>query len=281
MLCGMASALTPLFDAVPDLAGILLAALSLAVFFLPEEMDKLKNHRKTRVATACVLICMGIGGVISNAVQRARNKAEAEQSKIEAKHQTDRLNDDLGWSRRIQESLQSKVDELHGQLTAYGVVLGTMSKNGTLSTSALNEMAHVFEKTAEHAADQATLSNKQLSTRLLDVANRMRQLELQYTNQAAQVEASYRQQLMSSPDKSQQLWEANIAASQQLHAALQFQYALLQGEALYLRDEILLRLPPQPRTQQAQFFESGTASGASPLYENATYLEKIARKLSP
>jgi hypothetical protein len=66
------------FDLLPDLAAIflalVLAAAGLALLFLPEELKRLEERRRTRVVIAAVLlgigVIFGVGGVISDLVQK-------------------------------------------------------------------------------------------------------------------------------------------------------------------------------------------------------------------
>ena len=72
--------LRAIFYLLPDLAGILLAALSLAVIFMSEAIQKLEkpNLKWLRWTLATIFIFVGVGGVISNSMQKSEDKAKAE-----------------------------------------------------------------------------------------------------------------------------------------------------------------------------------------------------------
>src|SRR6266568_4901833 len=74
------------FDLLPDLAAIflavLLAAVGIALLFLPEELKRLEEHRRTRVLIAAALlgigVIFGVGGVVSDLVQKHEEREQAE-----------------------------------------------------------------------------------------------------------------------------------------------------------------------------------------------------------
>jgi hypothetical protein len=80
------SALRAAFNALPDIAaillGLILAAAGLMLPLLTEELKRLEGQRKTRVRIAVVLLAtaalFGAGGVISNYVQREEESARTE-----------------------------------------------------------------------------------------------------------------------------------------------------------------------------------------------------------
>ena len=60
-----------LFGMLPDVSGILLAALSVSLIFLPKELKVLeaRKWRWLRWALAGLFAVVGIGGLISNLLQ--------------------------------------------------------------------------------------------------------------------------------------------------------------------------------------------------------------------
>jgi hypothetical protein len=66
------------FDMLPDVAGILLAALSLSLLFLPRELKVLEapKWRWLRWTLAAIFAVVGIGGLASNWVQKSQDKKE-------------------------------------------------------------------------------------------------------------------------------------------------------------------------------------------------------------
>ena len=71
-------ALQKLFDLLPDLAGVFLAAVSLGVAFLGQDLKWFEKHPTVRWTLAIILAFIGIGGVVSNARQRSVENAGRE-----------------------------------------------------------------------------------------------------------------------------------------------------------------------------------------------------------
>jgi hypothetical protein len=65
-----------LFDLLPDLTGIFLAAVSLGVALLGKDLKWFEDHPKSRWSIAIVLALLGLGGVASNTVQKSEDKNE-------------------------------------------------------------------------------------------------------------------------------------------------------------------------------------------------------------
>ena len=61
-----------LFNLLPDIAGYLFAMIGMGLLFIPEEMKKLENQRKARLAIASIVILLGFGAVISNSYQKSQ-----------------------------------------------------------------------------------------------------------------------------------------------------------------------------------------------------------------
>jgi hypothetical protein len=86
------------FDLLPDLAAIflavVLAAVGIALLFLPEELKRLEEHRRVRVFIAAALlgigVIFGVGGVVSDLVQKheEREQAEADRNATQAERST-------------------------------------------------------------------------------------------------------------------------------------------------------------------------------------------------
>jgi hypothetical protein len=77
------------FDLLPDVAAIflalVLAAVGIALFFLPEEVRQLENRRRLRLWIAGALMSLsvvfGLGGVISDSVRKREDKDAAKQER--------------------------------------------------------------------------------------------------------------------------------------------------------------------------------------------------------
>jgi hypothetical protein len=89
------------FDLLPDLAAIflavLLAAVGMALLFLPEELKRLEEHRRTRVLIAALLLAIGVifgvGGVISDLVQKHEEKEAAAADRTAGQKERSALED--------------------------------------------------------------------------------------------------------------------------------------------------------------------------------------------
>lgn len=62
-----------IFYALPDIAGILLAAVAFAFLFFPEVLKSLEKYKKIRFIIFCLIIIVGIGAVISSQIQRNKD----------------------------------------------------------------------------------------------------------------------------------------------------------------------------------------------------------------
>jgi hypothetical protein len=110
----MLGILRSVFEMLPDVAGILLAALSLSLIFLPKELKMLEGEkwRWLRWTLAAIFAVIGIGGLASNALQKSQDKA------IKEKLQGDvaRLRDDVA-------NVQKKLNEnTNASVGLYGLV---------------------------------------------------------------------------------------------------------------------------------------------------------------
>ena len=79
VLRAMYTFLRSAFNMLPDVAGILLAALSVSLIFLPKELRVLeaRKWKWLRWTLATVFAVVGIGGVASNLIQKAKDKTES------------------------------------------------------------------------------------------------------------------------------------------------------------------------------------------------------------
>jgi hypothetical protein len=64
------------FDDLPDVTGILMAALAFALVFVPELLEKLAPKKRIRWLIAAILAIFGIAGLSSSHVQRSRSNAD-------------------------------------------------------------------------------------------------------------------------------------------------------------------------------------------------------------
>jgi Kef-type K+ transport system membrane component KefB len=65
-----------IFNALPSLAGILLATLAFALAFVKELDEKLKDKRAVRWGLATALSIIGVSAFISDLVQRSEERTQ-------------------------------------------------------------------------------------------------------------------------------------------------------------------------------------------------------------
>jgi hypothetical protein len=109
------SALQWIFYSLPDVAGILLAALSLAVFFVPKLSDKLREHVTVGIIAAVVLALIGVGGVVSNSVQKHADQEAAKKERDQLQGQITKLLDQQTLTATQATIMQSEVKTLTEQ----------------------------------------------------------------------------------------------------------------------------------------------------------------------
>jgi hypothetical protein len=125
------------------------------------------------------------------------------------------------------------------------------------------------------------LTDNQLSVAAISLAKKMRTLETNYkqeysliTNKRRSLTSFTKDDMQKENEESDKIWGK---------FELEFKNNFL-GKAVYLRDELLKRIPTkeQPKKEQYDFLAfDGILSGPSPVSDAANYLEALARKLSP
>ncbi len=137
---------------------------------------------------------------------------------------------------------------------------------------------------APASAREKEATNKQLHDRAIAIANKIRDLQQEWTLQSRQLDASYmeKERSASSKEERNRLFAEQATADEKLLEQIVYKFQTnLLGEARYVREEILARVPPQPRMRSDYIFETGGGVGALILPETASDLENLARKLSP
>jgi len=85
-------------------------------------------------------------------------------------------------------------------------------------------------------------------------------------------------------EERKRIWDQFIAQELQQSNNNQYEFrSTILGEAVYLKDELLQRLPsePKPSPMFSRVFDYGSLAGVYPEEQAADYLEKLARKLCP
>jgi hypothetical protein len=221
-----------------------------------------------------VVLILWIGYQTYAAEREAKISQErAEQSQID-------MGNDLKEARtKLDQSVLAQ-EFMKGQLSGLAIVLGKMQDNGTLGAK---QVAGAIEKMAQSNAQTTALSNKQLCTQTTALTKRM--LAFEYRWHSARDQMSDRQSAAmreaSGEGARKQLWNQQtrelIQSSQQEN--YEFRSTML-GEAIYLKDELLKRLPGEAAPEQKNLiaFEGSTA-GVSAIGDAANYLDALANKL--
>src|SRR5882762_874491 len=163
-----------LFDLLPDVAGILLAALSLSLIFLPKELKVLEEHkwRWLRWGLAAIFAAVGVGGLASNAIQKSEDKKARENLQGDVV----RLKDQVA---AVQKKLDEKQNASIGLLTEALAVRGQELKPkvpvpffvlyGVQSNPVKNVRfaQEIFSVRGQFSLEQARIAHAQFLTRAI------------------------------------------------------------------------------------------------------------------
>lgn len=215
------------------------------------------------------IIC-GLLGIAVGVYQQYQN---GEQQKTQQEEFNSKLKEIGG------NLLQSQLSQefVKGQLNAMTLVVGQIAK--AVSDPGIKQMATAMEKMAQSSSPTIMVANKQICSNTMDLVKRMQKFQYDW-NQA--LDKLYGNPMARRDQGGQHNQEFDLQfrqlASRREH---EFKNNLL-GEAVYLRNELLKRLPPQPEVKpwEAMVFE-GRLSGPSPVGDAAIYLETLSRKLCP
>ncbi|MBZ5528647.1 MAG: hypothetical protein LAN71_12180 [Acidobacteriia bacterium] len=132
-----------------------------------------------------------------------------------------------------------------------------------------------------------TVSAKELSNSAINLAQKMREFERAWRVQERLGEEQLwnAQIAAKTPDEKVKLRNQQTAFYIQSHANEEAAFrSQLLGQAIYLRDQLLMRLGNPAITTQNRIKElafDGMLAGPSPISDAADYLEQLARQLSP
>lgn len=111
-----------IFYALPGIVAFVVAALSLAVVYMEELQVRLREQHRFRWIVAIALVVMGVGAFLSDAVQKAndradRQKAVEDTAKRVAKETTENVTEAMGKQYGgLVTSLNAQVGDLKAQL---------------------------------------------------------------------------------------------------------------------------------------------------------------------
>jgi hypothetical protein len=148
--------------------------------------------------------------------------------------------------------------------------------------------AEIARENAKMIQEQSkSLSAKELSDSAIILAQKMREFERAWRvqEQLGEEQLWNAQVMANTPDERLKLRNQATALYIQSHANEEAAFrSQLLGQAIYLRDQLLMRLgnpamTPQDRIKSLAF--DGMLAGPAPISDAADYLEQLARQLSP
>ncbi len=204
-------------------------------------------------------------------------------SRVENKKQQKSLNNELTEQKNLVKKigtdlLQSQLSQeyMKGQLNAIGLLIGKSNDN----------VASAIEKMAQSYTQTITVTKKQICSNTMDLVRRMQKFEYDRRVENDQLWSRERSAMMAAKTEQEksQIWQQYNTQSSQQSARFDYKFkTTLLGEAIYLRNELLRRLPPQPEPapDRRLFAFEGILVGPSPVADAAIYLETLSKKLCP
>jgi hypothetical protein len=132
------------------------------------------------------------------------------------------------------------------------------------------------------------MTNKQICSNTIDLVKRIHKFARERREKSSQLSDQRMNAMRSIRNKTEQeknqIWQQYNALDQQLWNNEQYEFrTTILGEAIYLKDELLKRLPLQPKPDHmySHVFEYGSLAGVYPEEAAADYLEGLSRKLCP
>jgi hypothetical protein len=127
------------------------------------------------------------------------------------------------------------------------------------------------------------MQNRDLRKAAIDHANKMREFEHKYKSDDILISMSEMGSVRSANKEDRdRIW--NDYTQKLIRRSNDYAFAFRKnflGEAIWLRDELLKRLPPQPQQEKHKLIAfDGFLAGPSPVGDAADYLEILARQLS-
>ncbi len=190
-----------------------------------------------------------------------------------------------------QDRLQGKIDSVNYQLTESRVEQARMSGHlegvqtimENLSKSGwpgMKEFAAAITKLAETQNAAKQLTDKQLCDKALDVAKRLRALNVKQSaeNDAAFSKTVEDMRVAKTPEERQQIWRQGTRA--QMDAWHEAELGQMLGDILYVKDGLQQGVMSEPEPDfSARIVFSGHLAGTDPLIHAANYLDVMAREL--
>jgi hypothetical protein len=217
-----------------------------------------------------LFILFAVIGITAGILQQHINK-------IETASQQKKLNDDL---------IQSHLDQefIKGKLSAIGEIIGKMFKS--VPDPSVKQMASAIEKMAQSSSQTTIATNKQICLNTMDLVKRIHKFAYDRREKSNQImnQQMNESRTAKTEQERHENWQKHTAQLLQQSNTNQYEFrTTLLGEAIYLKDELLKRLPsePKPDSKFSHVFEHGSLAGVYPEESAADYLEKLSRKLCP
>ena len=244
-----------------------MAVLGVVVTLKPQQ----PNRHKWLLLAFGILALLGIGtGIGQQYLNRRANEGQQNILKdalTEQISKTTNLQSDLYQSHLAQEFMK-------GQLSSISLIIGKISQS--VADPGIKQMASAIEKMSLSSSQTKAATDKQICGRTMVLVKRMQEFEYDRKKELFSHVFPVMEAAKTGKDKN------DIYMKFYVQDEYKFRTTLL-GEANYLKDELLSRLPPQPKTDQPwrlMAFE-GTLAGPSPVADAASYLDSLQRKLCP
>lgn len=236
----------------------------------------LRRPKEPHWAPVAMLVALALTGAISTAVQQNRATRSQASAAADQNAAIERIRSELLRSEAGRQAdnvlLRAKLEAAHDanrQLAEFAPAILSLAKTSAEHTRRLYETK--------------VASNDDLRARTRTVVARMLALEAKYQVSRDSIAFSPRPTSATEEDRHRR-WDAMTAAyiKASFERDLEFR-STIHADAVWVREELVKRVGENTgEAGPTSFvFDHGALAGAAPLSEAATYLEILARKLSP
>jgi len=254
---------------------LFLAGLGIYVSIKPQPNKRHKYLIITFTVSGFLGIASSVGLQYLNKKDSATQQNTLNYSLAEQKDITKQLQGDLYQSHLSQEFMK-------GQLTSISMISAKISQ--TVSDPGLRQMAKAMEKIAQSSSQAKSTDDKQVCARTMDLVKRFGEFEHKKRLSEGQSKEQWQQKLKIAKTDAEQndIWQKMTMQNMKEHDHFQYEFrTTLLGESVYLKDELLKRLPSQPKPDRDLIALEGFLAGPAPISDAAAYLESLSRKLCP
>lgn len=227
--------------------------------------DDKRRERSRWIALFVVLVLIAIILAFIQQVKVTREKQEAEAK-----------------AASNEKALFGENKFTQGQLDSINKVLSSLVSGTTHDSTFTKDVIKALASTSKIASASAehAFSNSQLRDSAIDLARRLRALQTSFDDASEKI-------MMERPGKltTRDEWAKFNAARDEketlLRGKFEEDFVPLRAEAINMRSQLLNRLPAQEENADVnRMLKYGALAGPHPLYELATYYEKLARLLA-